>query len=170
MTLSMYDASVPVFRRLYVNLTAILERAAAWAAERGIEERVLLDARLYPDMFPLVRQVQIATDVGTRGVDRLAGRAVSHVEDTETDFAGLVQRLSRAIERLDGFEPSEFEGAEGREISLELRGKTVNFRGLDYLLGFVTPNVYFHVTTAYDILRHNGLALGKRDFLGDLTG
>lgn len=170
MTLSMYEASVTVFRRLYVNLAAILGRAEDWATERGIEERVLLEARLYPDMFPLVRQVQIATDVGIRGVDRLAGREVSQVEDTETAFAELVARLGRAIEHLDGFEPSEFAGSEEREISLELRGQAVSFRGLNYLLGFVTPNVYFHVTTAYDILRHNGLALGKRDFLGDFRG
>ena len=170
MTISMYDAAVPVFRRLLANLAGILERAEAWAAERGIEERVLLEARLYPDMFPLVRQVQIGADVATRGVDRLAGREASRTEDTETSLAELVARLQRAIAHLDEFEPSEFDGAEQRAVTLELRGRTVHFEGLPYLLNFVTPNVYFHVTTAYDILRHNGLEIGKRDFLGDIFG
>ena len=170
MTISMYDAAVPVFRRLLANLAGILERAEAWAAERGIEERVLLEARLYPDMFPLVRQVQIAADVATRGVDRLAGREASRTEDTETSLAELAARLQGAIAHLDEFEPAEFDGAEARAVTLELRGRTVHFEGLPYLLNFVTPNVYFHVTTAYDILRHNGLEIGKRDFLGDIFG
>ena len=170
MTISMYDAAVPVFRRRLSALAGILEQARAWAVERGIEERVLLEARLYPDMFPLVRQVQIAADVATRGVDRLAGREVSRVEDTETSLSALVARLQGAIAYLDGFAPAEFDGAEERGITLELRGRTVNFEGLPYLLNFVTPNVYFHVTTAHDILRHNGLEIGKRDFLGDIFG
>jgi hypothetical protein len=170
MTISMYEASVPVFRRLLANLAGILERAEAWAGERGIEERVLLEARLYPDMFPLVRQVQIAADVATRAVARLADREVSRVEDNETSLAELVARLQGAVAYLDGFEPAEFDDAETRPVSLELRGRTVHFEGLPYLLNFVTPNVYFHVTTAYDILRHNGLEIGKRDFLGDIFG
>ena len=116
MKISMYDAAVPVFRRRLATLAAILEQAEAWAAERGIEERVLLEARLAPDMFPLVRQVQIAADVATRAVDRLAGREVSRVEDTETSLAELVARLQACIAYLDGFEPDEFDGAEERAI------------------------------------------------------
>ena len=168
MTISIYDASVPVLIRMYGNLAAILEKAAAWAAARGIDEAVLLQSRLFPDMFPLVRQVQIATDVGTRGVDRLAGHEVLQVEDMETSFAELVDRLRAATARLQAVDPGDMAGAESREVSLDLRGQTVTFRGQDYLLSFVWPNVFFHITTAYDILRHNGLDLGKRDYLGEL--
>ena len=168
MTISIYDASVPLLVRYYGNLAAILEKAAAWADARGIDEAVLLQARLFPDMFPFVRQVQIATDVGTRGVDRLAGHAVAQVEDTETSFAELVERLRAATARLKAVDPGDMAGAESREISLDLRGQAVTFKGQDYLLNFVWPNVFFHITTAYDILRHNGLELGKRDYLGEL--
>jgi hypothetical protein len=170
MTISIYESSVPVLARMYENLSGMLEKAAAWAAQREIDEAVLLQARLYPDMFPLVRQVQIATDVGTRGVDRLAGREVGHVEDTETRFAELIERLRAAVARLEAVDPGTMTGAESREIVLDLRGQRVTFDGRDYLLKFVWPNVFFHIVTAYDILRHNGLEIGKRDYLGDLSG
>lgn len=170
MTISVYDASVPGLIHMYGNLAAILEKARAWAAERGIDESVLLQARLFPDMFPLVRQVQIATDVGTRAVDRLAGAPIGHVEDTETSFAELIERLRAASDRLRAVDPAALADAASREITLDLRGQSVSFSGQDYLLRFVWPNVYFHIATAYDILRHNGLELGKRDYLGALTG
>jgi hypothetical protein len=169
MSISIYDASVPVLIRMYGNLAAILEKAGAWASVREIDEAVLLQARLFPDMFPFVRQVQIATDVGTRGVDRLAGREVAQVEDTEASFAELVERLRAASARLKSVDPGDMAGAESREVVLDLRGRTVTFRGQDYLLNFVWPNVFFHITTAYNILRHNGLDLGKRDYLGELS-
>lgn len=168
MTISIYDASVPVLIRMYENLAAILTKAGAWAAARNIEEAALLEARLYPDMFPLVRQVQIAADVGTRGADRLAGHEVATVEDSETSFDELVDRLRHAVERLRAIDPGDMAGAESRSVTLDLRGETVSFTGQSYLLHFVWPNVFFHVTTAYDILRHNGVELGKRDYLGDL--
>lgn len=169
MTISMYDASVPVLVRRLRSLAAILEKAAAYAEDKGIEERVLLEARLYPDMFSLTRQVQIAVDVATRGVDRLAGTEVSNVADTETSFAELVDRIRRGIAHIESVDRDAIDGAEDRDIVLDLRGETVSFRGQPYLLNFVWPNVFFHVTTAYDILRHNGLEIGKRDYLGDLS-
>ena len=170
MPLSIHQVSSRPLVRTLGNLAAILEKARAYAEARGIDERVLLEARLYPDMFPLVRQVQIAVDVATRGVDRLAGQAVSNVEDTETSFAELIERARHAVAHIEQVSPEALEGAEGREVSLDLRGNSVTFDGQHYLLGFVWPNVYFHVTTAYAILRHNGVELGKADFLGDILG
>ena len=161
-------SSLPLARTLG-NLAAILEKAKTHAEARGIDERVLLEARLYPDMFPLVRQVRIAVDVATRGVDRLAGQTVSNVEDTETSFSELIERARNAVAHIEQVSPDVLDGAEDREISLDLRGNTVTFNGQQFLLSFVWPNVYFHVTTAYAILRHNGVELGKADFLGDLS-
>jgi uncharacterized protein len=166
MSISMYRASVPVFKRMLGNLDRILDKAAAYAQERKIEPTVLLHARLAPDMFHLIRQVQIATDQAKGTVARLAGEEPPKYEDSEASFADLKDRIARTIAFLDSVPEAKLEGSDTREVALPVGGQTMKFKGLDYLLGFGTPNVYFHVTTAYAILRHNGLAIGKGDFIG----
>ncbi|KEF43064.1 MAG: hypothetical protein ER33_02335 [Cyanobium sp. CACIAM 14] len=167
MPLSMYEAAVPPLARSLRNLSGILRKGAAHAEARGIEPAVLLQARLYPDMFPLVRQVQIATDIARRGAARLAGAEGPAMEDTETGFDELIERIEKTLAYLDTLSPGQIDGSETREIDLPIRGETLRFSGQTFLLVFVLPNVYFHVTTAYDILRHNGVELGKRDYLGE---
>ena len=166
MSLSMYQASIPGFLRMLGNLSAILHKAEAYAAERKIEPGVLINARLAPDMLPLVRQVQIATD-GVKGCGaRLAGIEIPSYADTESSFAELQERIAKTRAFLQGLDAAQFEGSEGKEITLTFPGVEMKFGGRDYLLGFVLPNFYFHVTTAYAILRHNGLQIGKMDYLG----
>lgn len=167
MTLSMYQALVPGVVRMLGNLAAILEKAAAHAETHGFDPSVLVEARLYPDMLPLVRQVQIATDIASRGAARLAGQEPPGTPDTETTISQLGDRLRRTIGFLESFSPDQIDGSEDRSIRFKIRGEDVTFDGQSYLLNFVLPNVYFHITTAYNILRHNGMPLGKRDFLGD---
>ena len=128
---------------------------------------VLLQARLYPDMFPLVRQVQIASDIARRGLARLAGVESAAMEDNEASFDDLIGRIETTLASLEAFTPEQIDGTETKAIELPIRGETLRFSGQSFLLLFVLPNVYFHVTTAYDILRHNGVELGKRDFLGE---
>jgi len=167
MTLSMYGAAVPPLARSLTNLSGILAKAAAHAEAKGIDPAVLLQARLYPDMFPLVRQVQIATDIARRGLARLAGVESAAMEDNEASFADLIGRIETTLTSLEGFTPEQINGTETKPIELPIRGETLHFSGQSFLLLFVLPNIYFHVTTAYDILRHNGVELGKRDFLGE---
>lgn len=167
MSLSMYEAAVPPLARSLRNLSTILAKAAAHAEARGIEPVVLMQSRLYPDMFPLVRQVQIATDIARRGLARLAGGECPAMEDNETGFEELIRRIEATLAYLDSLAPDQIDGTETRPIELPIRGETLHFSGQTFLLFFVLPNVYFHVTTAYDILRHNGVELGKRDFLGE---
>ena len=167
MSLTMYQAAVPPIARSLNNLAGILRKGAAHADARGIEPAVLLQARLYPDMFPLVRQVQIATDIARRGLARLAGGEAPAMEDNETGFDELIERIGKTLAYLDTLRPEQIDGSETREIELPMRGETLHFDGQTFLLVFVLPNVYFHVTTAYDILRHNGVELGKRDYLGE---
>jgi uncharacterized protein len=169
MTLSMYQASAPVFLRGLSNLSAILEKAAAQAAERKIDEAVFLQARLAPDMFPLVRQVQIASDHAKGAAARLAGLEVPKFEDVEKSFEELQQRVARTRQFVESVDKSKIEGSEGREISLPGRDRTLTFNGQSYLFNFALPNFFFHATTAYDILRHNGIQIGKRDFLGPVA-
>ena len=166
MPLSMYQALVPVAVHMFRNLAAILEKGEAHAKAQGFEPSVLIDARLYPDMLPLARQVQIATDIASRGAARLAGREPPSVPDTEKTFQELGQRISRTIEYLKSFPREQIDGSEERTITFKIGGEDMTFKGQSYLLHFVWPNVYFHITTAYNILRHNGVPLGKRDFLG----
>ncbi|WAC61945.1 DUF1993 domain-containing protein [Pseudoxanthomonas sp. SL93] len=166
-TLSMYQASIPVFTRALRNLKHVLQKGEAYAQERGFDANVLLQARLYPDMLPLVRQVQIATDNAKFGAARLTGTESPRFEDNETSFAELYDRLTRVIEYLGTFDEAAFAGSEDREVTVPTRSRgDLKFDGRGYLLGFATPNVYFHVTTAYAILRHNGVPVGKQDFLG----
>lgn len=166
MTISMYEASIPVFKRFLSNLTVILTKAADFADARKIEHSVLLNARLFPDMYPLVKQVQIATDQAKGAAARLAGVEIPKFEDNESNFAELHERIAKTIAFIDTVKPEQLEGSENRDIVLTLRDKKLEFKGLQYLLTWVQPNFYFHVTTAYDILRHHGVEIGKRDFLG----
>jgi len=168
MSLSMYQATIPPYVKILTNLKAVLQKAAAHAQAKKIEEGALLSARLYPDMFPLTRQIQIATDIA-RGVSaRLAGLEPPSYEDNEKSFAELEVRIDRTLGYLREIIPQQMEGAERREITRPVRGQPHAFTGLNYLQQFGTPNVYFHAATAYDILRHNGVELGKADFLGHL--
>ncbi len=166
MLISMYHAAVPPLMRSLTNLVVILEKGAAHAEAKKIDPAVLINSRLYPDMFPLVRQVQIASDVARKGAARLAGLEAPKVEDNETTFSELIDRLRNTIAYLKTLTPEQIDGSEETSISLPVGDHTMTFQGLPYLLYFVQPNVYFHVTTAYNILRHSGVELGKLDFLG----
>jgi hypothetical protein len=166
MTISMYAASVPVFIRTLGNLKGILQKAAAHAQERKIDEAAFLSARLFPDMLAFTRQVQIATDFARGTAARLAGREPPSFEDKEQTFAELVARVERTIDYLRTLGPADVDGSEAREIVRPIRGEPKKFSGIDYLLLYALPNFYFHTTTAYAILRHNGLAIGKGDFIG----
>jgi hypothetical protein len=166
MTISMYTASIPVCIRMLNNLAGILEKGASHCRDNDIDESVLVGARLFPDMFPLARQVQIASDIAKRGGARLAGLEPDTVEDKETTFDELTGRVRNVIAFLETLEPEQIEGSEDRPITFRLRGSDITMPGQVFLLNFVMPNVYFHVTTAYDILRHNGVVLGKPDYLG----
>jgi hypothetical protein len=169
MPLSMSQVSVPHLVRMLENLTVILEKGEAFAEAKKIDPSVLLGARLAPDMFPLSRQVQIATD-GAKGlVARLAGVEVPSYPDTETTFAELKARIARTIAFIQTVPAASIDGSEDKTITLKLR-QEVSFPGRFYLLDFVIPNLHFHVTTAYLILRHNGVELGKIDYLGPLPG
>jgi uncharacterized protein len=167
MSLSMYDASVPVFARALRNLDQVLAKGEAHARERGVEPGVLLQTRLIFDMLPLVRQVQIACDMATRGAARLAGVEPASFEDNETSFDQLHERVARAIAYIEGFTPEQFVGSETRAVSFMSRKGERRFEGQAYLFDFVLPNLYFHATTAYDLLRQSGVAIGKADFLGE---
>jgi len=164
--LSMYQASVPVLVRMLQNLQGILSKAAEHAQAKKIDESVFLSLRLFPDMFPLSRQVQIATDMAKGCAARLAGAEVPRYEDTETSFADLNVRVEKTLALIKSFHAAQIDGSEGREIVIKSPFGDLNFSGLQYLLHFVLPNVHFHIATAYNILRSNGVELGKRDFLG----
>ena len=166
LTFSMYDASIPVLHHALGSLSAILAKAAAHAASRKIDAGVLVGARLFPDMFPLVRQIQIATDQAKGCAARLAGIEIPKFADTEASFEELQERIARTMAFLDSVGRAQIEGSEGRSIELQLHERTLKFEGFEYLVTWVFPNFYFHVTTAYNILRHNGVEIGKRDFLG----
>lgn len=166
MTLSMFQASVPVFITALGNLSTILDKAEAHAAAKKIDPSIFLNARLAPDMFPLTKQVQIASDVIKGSIARLAGVEVPSYADTETSFAELKERIAKTVGFIKTASHAMIDGTEEKPIQLKVGGNELNFRGQDYLFRFVLPNVYFHITTAYAILRHNGVELGKRDFLG----
>ena len=167
MTISMYQASAPRFANTLKNLAAILDKAKAHAEARKIDEQVLTSSRLYPDMFALARQVQIACDSAKGAVARLAGVEIPKHEDSEKTFDELKARIEKTLAFIASVKPAQVDGSEAKEIVLKLQGKDVPFEGLQYLLGFAWPNFYFHAATAYNILRHNGVELGKRDFLGN---
>jgi len=164
----MYDATVPVFLQMLNNLSAILDKAEADAMNRKIDPEVLLNYRLAPDMFPFVRQIQIATDLAKGAAARLAGVEVSKHDDTEKTCADLKARITNTATFVQSIQPGDIDGSESRDITLTLGKHTLSFKGQPYLLHFVLPNFYFHCTTAYDILRHCGVELGKRDFIGTI--
>ncbi len=166
MTISMYSASVPMFRRSVTALGKVLEKGAAFAEAKKIDPAVLLQYRLAPDMFPLKAQVQLVSDHCKGSLSRLAGVEAPKWADDETTFPQLQERLARTLDYVGTFSPAQIDGSEGRDIVLKMRAGDVHFSGQDYLVHFVIPNVLFHCTTAYLILRHNGVELGKRDFIG----
>ncbi|AZO30673.1 MULTISPECIES: DUF1993 family protein [unclassified Mesorhizobium] len=166
MTISMYDISVAVFSARLKALDSVLALAEQNAADRKIDPQVFLSARLAPDMFALTRQVQIATDHAKGAPSRLAGREVPKYEDNESSFEELHARIAKTLDHLASFSAADLEGSEERTIELRLAGREVSMSGLQYLLHAAMPNFYFHITTAYDILRHNGVPLGKATFLG----
>jgi len=166
MSLSMYQASVPVLVRALKALSGVLQKGADFATERNIAPEVLLNTRVIADMFPLARQVQIATDMAKGAAYRLAGQDVPPMADDETTFEQLQERIARVVGMIEGIEPGRIDGSEAREIVLKMRSGERRFAGQEYLFGFVLPNVYFHATTAYAILRGEGVPLGKADFIG----
>lgn len=166
MTISMYQACVPVCVRALANLRAVLQKGEAFAADKAIEPAVLLQTRLIADMLPLVRQVQIATDMAKNGSCRLAGLDPPKFEDDETTFAQLYARVDRAVDVIQGIAPEQIDGSEARTITLQMRTGEMKFEGQFYLLDFVIPNLFFHSTTAYAILREAGVPIGKMDFMG----
>lgn len=168
MALSMYQASIPVFVRQLSNLSVILKKGEEHALAKKIEPEVFINARLAPDMFPLSRQIQIATDGVKGAAARLAGVEVPSYPDTEKTFPELQARIAKTIEFAKTFSAKQIDGTEEKKIVLKIRDREINFLGQAYLLNFVLPNLYFHMTTAYAILRHNGVDVGKKDFLGGM--
>ena len=166
MTISMYQASVPTFIRMLDNLAAILEKAAAHAEAKKIDPAVLVGSRLFPDMSPLVKQVQSATDAAMGGAARLAGLEPPAFEDNEATFADLVARVRKTVAYLQTLEPGQIDGSEDRTVTWKTRSATKSMQGMPYLLNHVLPNLYFHITTTHGILRHNGVEIGKGDYLG----
>jgi hypothetical protein len=164
----MHALSVDVFTNALGNLSLILEKGLAHATQRKFEPAVLLAARLAPDMLPLTRQVQIACDLAKNSVARLAAQEPPRFEDTETTFEQLRVRIARVIDYLKSVPASALEGAETRDVRVPSGQRAYEFKGLEFLQRWAIPNVFFHVTTAYAILRHNGVDLGKRDFLGPM--
>jgi hypothetical protein len=162
-----YDLVIETMLRSLRNLDAIVTKAEEYvASDKGMDAATLLQARLYPNMRPFMFQVQVATDTAKGAAARLTGQAVPSWPDEEKTFADVHARLKKAIDYLSSFAPADFEGSENRAIQLRLGSHAVDFTGSSYISSFVLPNFFFHVTTAYDILRHNGLAIGKTDFLG----
>ncbi len=167
MSLSMHQAAVPMFLRALANLRHVLEAGEAHAVARGFDPDLLVQARLTADMLPLVRQVQIATDMATRGCARLSGTEPPPFPDEEADFAGLYARIDRARTNVESYSPAQFDGSEQRQVSVPRRGgDPLLMDGQAYLLHFLLPNLFFHCTCTYAILRQSGVALGKADFMG----
>jgi len=167
MAISMYSVSVPVFVQHLTALSGVLDKAAAHAEAKKIDPTVLLNTRLFPDMFPLVRQVRAATDHAANAAGRLSGKELPKFSNDEATIPALKERIAKTIEFLKSVQPAEVDGTEEKEISITFpSGATRNFKGQGLLLGNSLPNFYFHVTTAYDILRQCGVELGKRDFMG----
>jgi len=162
----MYQASAPRFSNILRNLSAIIEKAEAHCAAKKIEPTVLTSDRLFPDMFPFTRQVQIACDTAKGAVARLAGVDIPKYEDTEQTFAELKARIAKTIDFVESVSAAKIDGSDDKEIVLQMQSGERRFKGMQYLLGHAYPNFYFHVTSAYNILRHNGVEVGKQDFIG----
>lgn len=165
MSVSLYSVSAPVFVQFLNGLSGVIDKGSAFAEARKIEPSVLINMRLAPDMFPFVRQVRIATDHAAGGVGRLAGVDLPTFSGEETTFAELKARIAKVTEFIKGVKPSQVDGQEGRDVVLKFPSGERRFTGQAYLLTFALPNFYFHTVTAYDILRHAGVDVGKRDFM-----
>ncbi len=166
MQISMYDTLVPTANKMLGGMSGLLDKAEAYAVQKKFEPAVLLNSRIAPDMFPLTRQVQIACDMAKGAAARLTGAEVPSYPDTESTIAELKARIAKTLAFVNSFDASKYAGSEDRDIVLNMRTGELRFKGLDYLRDFVLPNLYFHVTMTYAILRHNGVDIGKMDFLG----
>jgi hypothetical protein len=164
--MSFYDASVPAFLQILDSLTKILTKAEAHCAAKNIAPEVMLGARLYPDMLPFSRQIQLVCDFAGKGCARLSHSEVPTTPDTEKTFEELRQRLTNTIAYLKTFKPAQFEGADSRDVTFPVGPTSMTLKGQQFLNNFAFPNFYFHAATAHGILRHNGVEIGKRDFLG----
>jgi hypothetical protein len=165
--MSLYETAVPAFLQILNSLSGILTKAEAHCQAKNIKPEVLLGARLYPDMLPFSKQIQLVCDFASKGCARVTHSEVPSTPDTETTFDELKQRLAKTADYVNGYKPAQFEGAETRDVSFPAGpDKTMTMKGQQYLSNFALPNFYFHAATAHGILRHNGVEIGKRDFLG----
>ncbi|QWE15860.1 DUF1993 family protein [Polynucleobacter sp. AP-Nino-20-G2] len=166
MAISMYQASIPQLKKMLGNLSSLLTKAEEHVAAKGIDGAVLVEGRLFPDMFPLAKQVQIACDQVKNGMARLASIEAPKFDDNETTIAQLKERIAKTIAFVDTIKPEQVNGTEAKEIKFSVKEWSFEFVGEQYVLTWIIPNFYFHVTTAYNILRHNGVEIGKADYLG----
>ncbi len=166
MAISMYQATVPQLKKMLANLTAILTKAEEHVATKAMDDKVLVEARLFPDMLPLAKQVQIACDQVKFGLARLASVEAPKLDDTESTLAQLKERIAKTIAFIDTIKPEQIDGTEAKEIKFSIKEWNFEYVGEQYVLTWIIPNFYFHVTTTYNILRHNGVELGKADYLG----
>lgn len=166
MAISMYHASIPQFKKMLTNLSAILKKGEEYADTKKLDGNVLTGDRLFPDMFPLTKQVLIACDQVKNGMARIAGVEPPKFDDKETTFAELQERIAKTIAFIDGIQPAQVDGTEAKEIKFSIKEWQFEFVGEQYLLTWIIPNFYFHITTTYNILRSNGVEVGKMDFLG----
>lgn len=168
MSVSLYEASIPAFLLSLSSLQKILEKAVAHAEARKFDPNVFVSMRLYPDMLPLARQIQIASDAAKSAAARLTGSEPPKFEDNEATLPDLIARVAKTIDYLQSFKPEQFAGAEDRAVTVKTPRVQFNFKGVDYLRHWAVPNFYFHVTTTYALLRHGGVEIGKADFLGPI--
>ena len=168
MAISMYKASIPVFIHVLENLMGIVDKGATYAESKKIDPAILINARLYPNMYTFARQIQIATDMSKGCAARLAGQDPPSYSDNECSFAELRSRLEKTIAFLKTFTADQIDGTEEKSVNLKVGGQPKSFQGLPYLTRYVLPNLYFHTSIAYAILRHNGVELAKKDYLGNL--
>jgi hypothetical protein len=165
--MAFHDLTAPAFLQILGSLSGLLTKAEAHCKAKNIQPEVLLNARLYPDMYPLMRQVQTACDFAMKTCARLTGSEVPQTPDTEQSFEELQQRIAKAVDYLKAFKPAQFEGGDTREVTFPVGpSNTMTMKGQQYLVNFAFPNFYFHAATAHGILRHNGVEIGKRDFMG----
>ena len=165
--MSFYEATVPAFQQLLGSLSGLLTKAEAHCKAKNIQPEVLLSARLYPDMLPFTKQIQLASDFAAKGCARLTQSEVPSTPDTEKTFEELKQRLAKTIDYVKGYKPAQFEGADTKDVTFPAGpDKTITVKGNQFLTAFSFPNFYFHAATAHGILRHNGVEIGKRDFMG----
>ena len=167
MSITMHSASVPVFIRMFANMTAWLDKAEAHAQAKKFDPSVYLTARLAPDMLPFVRQIQMTSDAAKFAVARLAGVEAPKFEDNETNFAELRERIAKTVAFIKSVPADQIDGTEDKDIVIKRGDKETHYKGMQFLLGHAIPNFYFHVATTYNILRHNGIEIGKRDYLGN---